>query len=84
MFSVDPKTVSRWAKAGIVNSIRTPGGHRRFRTSEMLALRDGVAEKSGPDSRDRRDACEPLAGGDRRVGDRRLDGDRRRGDRRAP
>jgi len=38
MFRVDPKTVTRWAAAGKVNSIRTPGGHRRFRESEIKAL----------------------------------------------
>ena len=35
---VDPKTVTRWAIAGKLNSIRTPGGHRRFLKSEILAL----------------------------------------------
>lgn len=30
MFRVDPKTVTRWAAAGKLNSIKTPGGHRRF------------------------------------------------------
>jgi len=34
MFRVDPKTVTRWASAGRIGSIRTPGGHRRFRESE--------------------------------------------------
>lgn len=38
---VDPKTVTRWAKAGRVSSIRTPGGHRRFRESEIRALLEG-------------------------------------------
>ena len=31
LFRVDPKTVTRWASAGRIGSIRTPGGHRRFR-----------------------------------------------------
>lgn len=31
MFRVDPKTVTRWAKAGKLTSIRTLGGHRRYR-----------------------------------------------------
>ena len=31
LFRVDPKTVTRWATAGRIGSIRTPGGHRRFR-----------------------------------------------------
>ena len=38
MFRVDPKTVTRWAAAGRLGSIRTPGGHRRFRESEVRAL----------------------------------------------
>lgn len=37
-FRVDPKTVQRWAAAGRISSIRTPGGHRRFRRSDVLAL----------------------------------------------
>ena len=35
LFRVDPKTVTRWASAGRIGSIRTPGGHRRFRESEV-------------------------------------------------
>lgn len=38
LFRVDPKTVTRWAKAGKLNSIRTLGGHRRYRASEVHAL----------------------------------------------
>ena len=38
MFRVDPKTVTRWAAAGRIGSIRTPGGHRRFRESEVTQL----------------------------------------------
>ncbi|GGC76532.1 helix-turn-helix domain-containing protein [Hoyosella rhizosphaerae] len=38
LFSVDPKTVSRWALAGRLGSLRTPGGHRRFRESEVREL----------------------------------------------
>jgi excisionase family DNA binding protein len=38
MFHVDPKTVTRWAHAGRLGSLRTPGGHRRFRESEVLQL----------------------------------------------
>src|SRR6478735_8674512 len=38
LFRVDPKTVTRWAKAGKLNSIRTLGGHRRYRESEVRAL----------------------------------------------
>ena len=38
LFRVDPKTVTRWASAGRIGSIRTPGGHRRFRESEVKTL----------------------------------------------
>jgi excisionase family DNA binding protein len=41
LFRVDPKTVTRWAAAGRISSIRTPGGHRRFRESEVRALLRG-------------------------------------------
>jgi excisionase family DNA binding protein len=41
LFRVDPKTVTRWAAAGRIGSIRTPGGHRRFRESEVKALLEG-------------------------------------------
>ena len=43
LFRVDPKTVTRWAKSGKLASIRTLGGHRRYRSSEVKAL----LEKSG-------------------------------------
>ncbi len=42
LFRVDPKTVTRWAAAGRIGSIRTPGGHRRFRESEVRALLEGT------------------------------------------
>src|SRR4051812_25924219 len=42
MFRVDPKTVTRWAKAGKLTSIRTLGGHRRYRESEVRALLAGT------------------------------------------
>ena len=35
-FHVTPKTVTRWAKAGKLTAIRTLGGHRRYRESEVL------------------------------------------------
>jgi excisionase family DNA binding protein len=38
MFRVDPKTVTRWAQAGKLTAIRTLGGHRRYRESEVSAL----------------------------------------------
>ena len=38
MFRVDPKTVTRWAKAGKLTAIRTLGGHRRYLESEVSKL----------------------------------------------
>ena len=35
-FHVNQKTVTRWAKAGKLTAIRTLGGHRRYRESEVL------------------------------------------------
>jgi hypothetical protein len=35
---VDPKTVTRWANAGKLSTIKTLGGHRRFRASEIRIL----------------------------------------------
>lgn len=46
LFRVDPKTVTRWASAGRIGSIRTPGGHRRYRESEVRALLRGEQEGS--------------------------------------
>lgn len=40
LFRVDPKTVTRWAKAGKLTSIRTLGGHRRYRETEVRGLLD--------------------------------------------
>jgi excisionase family DNA binding protein len=35
MFRVNPKTVTRWARSGKISAIRTLGGHRRFRASDV-------------------------------------------------
>lgn len=45
LFRVDPKTVTRWARAGKLSAIRTLGGHRRYRQSEVLQLLEGVPEQ---------------------------------------
>ena len=45
LFRVDPKTVTRWAKAGKIGSIRTLGGHRRFRESEVRQLLEADGSK---------------------------------------
>ena len=58
LFRVDPKTVTRWAVAGKLDSLRTLGGHRRYRAAEVHALlaeargtagQDGVVAADGTD-----------------------------------
>jgi excisionase family DNA binding protein len=46
LFRVDPKTVTRWAKSGKLSSIRTLGGHRRYRASEVRSLLEGQREEA--------------------------------------
>lgn len=46
LFRVDPKTVTRWAKAGKLTAIRTLGGHRRYRQSEVQSLLKSVPGSS--------------------------------------
>lgn len=48
MFRVDPKTVTRWAKSGKLNSIRTLGGHRRYREAEVRMLLAGIPAQRQP------------------------------------
>jgi excisionase family DNA binding protein len=43
LFRVDPKTVTRWAKAGKLTSIRTLGGHRRYKESDVKALLKSIS-----------------------------------------
>jgi len=50
MFRVDPKTVTRWASAGRIGSIRTPGGHRRFRESEVTSRLANLTVEASRDS----------------------------------
>jgi excisionase family DNA binding protein len=38
LFRVNPKTVTRWARAGKITAVRTLGGHRRFRAAEVRAF----------------------------------------------
>ncbi len=46
LFRVDPKTVTRWAKAGKLTSIRTLGGHRRYKESEVRTLLKVITENN--------------------------------------
>jgi excisionase family DNA binding protein len=48
LFRVDPKTVTRWAKAGKLSCVKTLGGHRRYLASEVTALLEGVPVQRTP------------------------------------
>lgn len=42
LFRVSPKTVTRWARSGKLTALRTLGGHRRFRATEVRGLLERV------------------------------------------
>ena len=46
LFRVNPKTVTRWARAGKITAIRTLGGHRRFRASEIKRALEQMERQS--------------------------------------
>lgn len=48
LFRVDPKTVTRWAKAGKLACVRTLGGHRRYWRAEVDALVADAVDKPDP------------------------------------
>ena len=50
MFRVNPKTVTRWARAGKISAIRTLGGHRRFRAAEVRRLLAEGEDPATPDA----------------------------------
>lgn len=39
LLEVHRSTLVRWANTGVIPSIRTPGGHRRFREGDVLSLK---------------------------------------------
>jgi excisionase family DNA binding protein len=41
LLGVRPSTIARWARDGLLKpAVHTPGGHRRYRRGEVLAVRD--------------------------------------------
>ena len=42
LFQVSRRTISDWARAGRIPWVETPGGHRRFRLSDVRALVESV------------------------------------------
>ncbi len=49
LFRVDPKTVTRWAQAGKLSTVRTLGGHRRFHEDEVCQLLGEVPQQRAGD-----------------------------------
>ena len=45
LFGVDPRTVSRWSDRGLLEAVYTPGGHRRYRYLDVMALRDSLTRR---------------------------------------
>jgi excisionase family DNA binding protein len=48
MLRVDPKTVTRWAQAGKLSCMRTPGGHRRYSETEVRSFLNGWSSARAP------------------------------------
>ncbi len=44
MFRVNPKTVTRWARAGKISAVRTLGGHRRFHADEIRRFLEEIQD----------------------------------------
>jgi excisionase family DNA binding protein len=42
LLGVHPTTLRRWADSGNIPCLRTPGGHRRFRTADIAAWTQGT------------------------------------------
>ena len=47
LLQVSRRTVAAWAAAGRLPFIETPGGHRRFRASEVARIIDGLYVNPG-------------------------------------
>jgi excisionase family DNA binding protein len=52
VFRVDPKTVTRWAKAGKLTWTKTLGGQRRYYKAEVDALLNGHATDDSDEAHD--------------------------------
>jgi predicted site-specific integrase-resolvase len=43
---VNPKTVTRWAKAGIIDCLVLPSGHRRYSEASIEAMKKRAEERA--------------------------------------
>jgi excisionase family DNA binding protein len=48
LFKVNPLTVTMWAVQGRIGSVRTLGGHTRYKEVEVLHLLHEATQESGP------------------------------------
>lgn len=46
-FGVNAKTVTRWAQSGKLRSVRTLGGHRRYRARDIRDAMDAAQTQRG-------------------------------------
>ncbi|HTY41707.1 MAG TPA: MerR family DNA-binding transcriptional regulator [Thermoanaerobaculia bacterium] len=44
LFGVSVSTVTRWARTGLIQAVRTPGGHYRYRADETMRAVSGSRE----------------------------------------
>jgi excisionase family DNA binding protein len=49
IFDLDAKTITRWAKNGRITTVRTLGGHRRYREAEVQAILTSLPRPRTPD-----------------------------------
>jgi excisionase family DNA binding protein len=52
LFKVHPLTVTRWANQGRIGSVRTLGGHTRYKEVEVLRLLHEATQEAGPPGRE--------------------------------
>ncbi len=45
LFGVDPKTVTRWARIGLLDPVRTLGGHRRYPAEQVHRLLERMPQQ---------------------------------------
>lgn len=50
LLCVTPRTVQLWADAGVLKSWKTPGGHRRYSVSDVMALAQRVRAGEVPEA----------------------------------
>lgn len=60
ILGINPDTLRRWERDGLIESERTPGGQRRYREEDALALLDGDKPTRETNSRERSAAPLPA------------------------